>query len=340
MRRLVVVLALAMGLVLAAATVATRVTRSAVAAPAPPVATYRLVVPELTHDEPRHVVLAAVGDVMLARTVGERILIDGSSVPVAGVSGTLAAADLVTANLECALSNRGTPAAKGFIFRAPPAAADALVAGGVSVVSLANNHTLDYGPEALADTEAYLDAHHVAHVGAGANAAAARRPVVLERNGLRVAFLSYADVPVEWSGFDTRSWEAGPETPGIAWLNPDQVQADVANARRVADLVVVFMHFGLENDYTPTDMQRAEARAAIDAGAALVVGHHPHVIQPVEWYGGGLIAYSMGNFVFDGSDNPTDDSAILLVDLTETGVTSYRLVPVRLDSAGFPSLAP
>lgn len=160
------------------------------------------------------------------------------------------------------------------------------------------------------------------------------------RDGLRVAFLSYADVPVEWLGFDTRSWEAGPESPGIAWLQVAEVAVDVSNARRIADLVVVFMHFGLENESTPSELQRAEARAAIDAGAALVVGHHPHVIQPVEWYGDGLIAYSMGNFVFDGSDNPTTDSAILFVELTEAGVASYRLVPVTLDGAGFPNLAP
>jgi poly-gamma-glutamate synthesis protein (capsule biosynthesis protein) len=277
---------------------------------------------------------------MLARTVGDRILGDGPDLAFAGVARTLATADLVSANLECTLSDRGTPAAKGFTFRGPPAAADALVAAGVSVVSLANNHTLDYGPEALADTEGYLDLHHIAHAGAGANVAAARSPAVLERNGLRVAFLSYADVPLEWLGFDTRSWEAGPESAGIAWLDPAEVQADVSNARRMADVVVVFMHFGFENESMPSEVQRAEARAAIDAGAALVVGHHPHVVQPVEWYGGGLIAYSMGNFVFDGSDNPTTDSAILFVDLTEAGVASYRLVPVTLDGAGFPYLAP
>lgn len=91
------------------------------------------------------------------------------------------------------------------------------------------------------------------------------------RDGLRVAFLSYADVPVEWLGFDTRSWEAGPESPGIAWLNLAEVAADVSNARRIADVVVVFMHFGFENDSLPSELQRAEARAAIDVGAALVV---------------------------------------------------------------------
>lgn len=331
-----VTLALIGGLFLLPATGATRGTHPA-AAPPP---AYRVVLPGLTREVPAHVTLAAVGDVMLARTVGDRIVADGPGVAFAGVAPALSAADLVSANLECTLSDTGTPAAKGFTFRGPPASVEALVVGGVSVVSLANNHTLDYGPDSLANTEGYLDLHHIAHAGAGANLASARTPAVLERNGLRVAFLSYADVPVEWSGFETRSWEAGAESPGIAWLNPAEVQADVANARRIADVVVVFMHFGIENETVPNDVQRAEARAAIDAGAALVIGHHPHVLQPIEWYGGGLIAYSLGNFIFDGADNPTTGSAILFVELTEAGVASFHLLPVTVDDAGFPFSAP
>ncbi len=313
---------------------------AATATPSPsPVATpvsYRLVVPALSRDLPRNVTLAAVGDVMLARSVGERIVADGPGVPFAGVAGILRGADVAVANLECAISDRGEPAPKGFTFRAPPVAADALVAGGIDLVSLANNHSLDYGPDALADTGAVLDARGIAHAGAGPNAVAARAPAIFARNGLRIAFLAYVDVPIEWRGFDTRQWEATDTSPGVAWLNVDQVQADVRAARQVADLVVVLMHFGHENEYTPNDTQRAQARAAIDAGAALVIGHHPHVLQPAEWYGSGLIVYSLGNFVFDGWDNPSNESAILLVDLTEAGVESYRFVPVTIDEAGMP----
>jgi poly-gamma-glutamate synthesis protein (capsule biosynthesis protein) len=273
---------------------------------------------------------------MLARSVGDRIVADGPGLPFAGVAGILQGADIAIANLECAISDRGEPAPKGFTFRAPPAATDALVAGGIDVVSLANNHTLDYGPAALADTEAALEAHGIAHAGAGPNAAAARAPAVINRNELRIAFLSYVDVPIEWSGFDTRQWEATATTPGVAWLSADQVQADVRAAREGADLVVVLMHFGHENEYTPNDTQRAQARAAVDAGAALVIGHHPHVLQAAESYGNGLIVYSLGNFVFDGTDNPTKESAIFLADLTEAGVVSYRFVAVTIDDTGLP----
>ncbi len=297
---------------------------------------YRLVVPAVTRDLPRSVTLAAVGDVMLARSVGDRIVADGPGVPFAGVAGILLGADIAVANLECAISGRGEPAAKGFTFRAPPAAADALGSGGIDVVSLANNHTFDYGPAALADTGAALEARGIAHAGAGASAAAARAPAVVTRNGLRIAFLSYVDVPVEWGGFDTRQWEATADTPGVAWLNVDHVEADVRAARAVAELVVVLMHFGFENEFAPSDAQRFQARAAIDAGAALVIGHHPHVLQPAEWYGSGLIVYSLGNFVFDGWDNPSNESAILLVDLTELGVASFLFVPVMIDGTGLP----
>lgn len=310
-----------------------------VASPPATAGTFRIVIPGLSHDLQKRATLAAAGDVMLARSAGARILADGPEVPFAGVEETLRGADIAVVNLECAISDGGEPAPKAYTFRAPPAAADALAAGGIDMVSLANNHSLDYGPGGLADTLANLDARGIAHAGAGANATAARAPVVVVANGLRVAFLSYVDVPVEYGGFDTHRWEATAVGPGVAWLNVEQVQEDVASARRLADLVVVMMHFGFEGRSTPSETQRAQARAAIDAGAALVLGHHPHVLQPVEWYGNGLIVYSLGNFVFDGFDNPANDSAILLADLTEGGVASYRLLPVVVGDDGFPRLA-
>lgn len=311
----------------------------AAATPTPAPTVHRLFVPGLVHDEPRAVTIAAVGDVMLARTVGSSIESRGPAAPFAGVAPLLRSADIAVANLECTISSGGQPAAKGFTFRAPPLAVDSLVAGGLDVVSLANNHSLDYGESALAETVAVLDARGIAHAGAGANDAAAHAPAVVERNGLRIAFLAYADVPVEWQGFDTRSWTAGAATPGIAWLDVPRMRVEIAAARTVADIVVVFLHFGIEDQYSPTAIQVAEARAAIDAGALLVVGSHPHVLQPVERHGAGLIAYSMGNFVFDGPDNPTNESAILTAELTPAGVSSYRLIPVVIDAAGFPQSA-
>jgi hypothetical protein len=316
-------------------TATTPATATETATPTEPAATFT---PAPPATEPI-VALAAAGDLMLARSIGDRIVSDGPEVVFAGVQPALDVADIFVANLECVISDQGTPALKSFAFQAPPEAAAALSAGGVDLVALANNHSLDYGVEALADMLPRLRALGIETVGAGADGEAARAPVILERNGLRVAFLGYVDVPIEGrTGFDTRSWEAGPDQPGLAWADPAQMQFDIASARLKADVVVVVMHFGLEGRRDVTDEQQALARGAIDAGAALVLGAHAHVLQPVEAYNDGLIVYGLGNFVFDGFAPPSTYSALFTARLSRAGVVDYAWVPVMVDH-GLPRLA-
>ncbi|MXY72311.1 MAG: CapA family protein, partial [Dehalococcoidia bacterium] len=287
---------------------------------------------------PARVLLAAVGDVMLGRSVGVRLEAEGAGVAFAGVREILANADIAVANLESAVGVTGTPAPKAYTFRAPPEAVDALALAGIDLVSLANNHSLDYGPGSLAETRALLAEQGILSPGAGPDQAAAHAPGLIEREGLRIAFLAYVDVPVERGGFDPRAWTATDEAPGVAWLDIATIAEDIRAARRSADLVVVMLHFGLEWELEPSDKQREQARAAVDAGATLVIGSGPHVLQPLEPYGDGLIAYSLGNFVFDGFWDPANDSAILLVELTAAGVAGYELVPVTIVD-GIPVLA-
>jgi poly-gamma-glutamate capsule biosynthesis protein CapA/YwtB (metallophosphatase superfamily) len=283
--------------------------------------------------------LMAVGDVMLGRTIGQRLQTDGAGAAFAGVQPVLKSADVLTANLECVISPWGAAEPKAYRFRAPPQAVDALAQAGVDVVSLANNHAMDYGYVALADMRKQLTARQILSVGAGQNQAAAHAPAILDRNGLRVAFLAYVDVMVESrTGFDTRTWTAGPGTPGVAWADPKRIAVDVKAARQQADLVVVFLHSGLEDRAEVSPNQRAEAQAAIDAGAALVLGSHPHVLQPVEKYHGGLIVYSLGNFVFDGFALPENYSVIFSAALTLAGVGDYTWIPVVIEN-GLPRLA-
>ncbi|MGH2521996.1 MAG: CapA family protein [Anaerolineales bacterium] len=318
------------------------------ASPVPPTATATLTptvtptptdTPSPTATLPPVVHFMAVGDVMLARTIGDRILAEGPAAPFAGVLPILNEADLLVANLECAISERGELQPKAYTFRAPPIAAESLALAGIDVVSLANNHALDYGFDALADTLQLLGERQIAGVGAGPNDAAAHAPVIVERNGLRVAFLAYVDVPVESrSGFDTRVWIAGPNSPGVAWAEPDRIAADVAAAKAQADVVIVLLHTGLESRTEVTAGQRTLAHAAVDAGAALVLGAHPHVLQGVESYNGGLIAYSLGNFVFDDFTFPENYSAIFTATLTPDGVAAYDWVPVVVED-GLPRLA-
>ncbi|MCZ7574741.1 MAG: CapA family protein [Ardenticatenaceae bacterium] len=305
---------------------------------APAAPSLRLASATATPEAARQVQLMAVGDVMLARSIGARIQRQGPEVPFAAVAPTLNQADLTVANLECSISDRGQPQPKAYTFRAPPAAAESLALAGIDVVSLANNHAMDYGSEALADTLQLLDQRGVAAVGAGANAAAAHAPVVVERHGLKIAFLAFVDVPVEGGGFDTRRWVATATEPGVAWADVASIAADVAAARAEADVVVVLLHFGFEGRSEPGPAQRDQAHAAIDAGASLVLGAHPHVLQPVEAYHGGVIVYSLGNFVFDGFQGVANTSTIFVATLTREGVQDFSFIPVKVNT-GLPHLA-
>lgn len=281
----------------------------------------------------------AVGDLMLARSVGEHLVIHGPGSVFAGVATTLGRADLLVGNLECVISDQGTAQFKSYNFRAPVQAVDALASAGFDLFGLANNHSMDYGIDGLADMLTRLRAAGINAVGAGADAETARAPVILTRNGVHVAFLSYVNVPIEGrTSFDTRRWAAGIEKPGVAWAEPAEITRDVTAAKTVADVVVVLLHAGLESRFEVSPLQRDLAHAAVDAGAALVLGAHSHTLQPVERYKDGIIAYSLGNFVFDGFTVPSNYTAIFSATLTPAGVAAYSWIPVVVAN-GLPRLA-
>jgi poly-gamma-glutamate synthesis protein (capsule biosynthesis protein) len=306
----------------------------------PPVVT-TAVTPETSPSPSPAVSLIAAGDVMLGRSLGEGILANGAAWPFEFVSGRLAAADLTFVNLESPVSERGEPVNKDFTFRGPPAAIDGLLDAGVDIVSLANNHAYDYGPEALLDTLDLVSAAGIVPVGAGRDAPSAGEAVVLERNGLRIAFLAYVSTPPDsGTGYSLEGTQATADAPGVNWLYPERIPTDVAAAETIADVVVVSMHTGPEYQENRSDLQVQAAHAAIDAGAALVIGHHPHVLQGIESYNGGLILYSLGNFVFDFDfvdfmfeGLPSSLSVMAEIELTATGVTSCSLIPVVIGEA-------
>ncbi|MEJ2605449.1 MAG: CapA family protein [Anaerolineales bacterium] len=281
--------------------------------------------------------LVAVGDVMLDRRIGERIANGNPIFPFELVFDFLSTADVTVGNLECAMGEQGAPVDKGYTFRAPAEAARSFAIAGFDLLSLANNHAMDYGPEALLDAISLLEKNHVQSVGAGEDAAAAAAPVILTANGTNIAFLSYVDVPVEVRGFDARSWTATQNQPGVSWADPEQMRADIAAVRPLADIIVVLLHSGYEYVVQPSLPQVTAAHTAIDAGADLVLGHHAHVLQGIEFYNQGVIVYGLGNFVFDDGD--IYQTALLNVWLDSGGVREIEVVPMMLTDEGRPRLA-
>jgi len=290
---------------------------------------------ELTSDAVLH--LAAVGDVMLDRALGEAVLAGDVDYPFAQVEGVLSSADITIGNLESALGDLGTPENKGYTFRAPKETAETLSLAGFDLLSLANNHAMDFGAEGLMQAIQLLKARGINTVGAGANDAAAHNPVIFEMNGVKLAFLAYVDVPIEFRGFDARAWIAGENHAGVAWAEPRRIHNDVADALSQADIVVVILHSGYENVVQPSPPQVAAAHAAMEAGAKLVIGHHAHVLQPIELNRDGVIVYGLGNFAFEDAGPP--ETGLLNIWIGARGVRELELIPFLLDAEGRPSPA-
>ena len=298
--------------------------------------------------EPATVTILGGGDVLLGRTLGEGIVANGALWPFEQITDVLASADIAFVNLESPLTDGGTPADKDFVFRGPPEAAVGLAGVGIDVVTLANNHAFDFGLRGLLETWATLNEASVAQVGSGERESAARAPVVLERNGLRIAFLAYVNTgPDSISDFVVEDTKATADRAGVAWLTPEAVAEDVAKAKQDADLVVVAFQAGVEYTETPIALQIESAHTAIDAGASVVFGHHPHVLQGIETYNEGVIIYSLGNLVFDFDhvdylypDLPSALSGMLLVELSKEGVVDCEFVPmVVAEEDGRPRVA-
>lgn len=248
----------------------------------------------------------------------------------------MADADVAFANKEGVLSTRGTPAAKQFTFRSRPELVGVLVDGGIDVVALANNHAWDFGEDALLDTIATLTSAGILQAGAGRNGQETRTPAVIEKNGITLGFLAYVAI----GKYDHLQKPTGiaydRSRPGVAACVGDypclkkMVVEDVRKTAELVDVPIVSFHWGVEKNYLPEPYQIDLAHAAVDAGAKMVIGHHPHVIQGIEVYEGAVIAYSLGNFVFGGNWNPHDKDAIILrATLTKEGVASAEVVPIK-----------
>lgn len=272
------------------------------------------------------IVINAVGDIMLAGSAHSTLLKEGFDYPFSRVAQDLQRGDLAIGNLEAPLAHRGNEFVdKKFRFKVSPDAAPALKRAGFSIFSLANNHMLDYGDKALQETIDTLSRQGIAMVGAGMDLDAARRVSIIEVKGKKVAFLAYSlTLPAEFFAARNR--------PGTAPAYPALFEADIRSARALADYVVVSFHWGKEGASKPSGTQVGFAHRAIDAGADVVIGHHPHVLQGVEQYRQGVIFYSLGNFAFGSMSKTSDLGAIARITL-ERGVKGVELIPVNVRNA-------
>lgn len=251
------------------------------------------------------------------RAIGDDVLAPFSALPI------LASADLAMVNLENPITTRGRKVPKTFNFRMHPRYLASLIAGGVDIVTIANNHVMDYGPLGLFDTRRFLDSVGIAAVGAGSSEAEARRPVILSRHGTRVGFLAY-------NAFSNATGSHPGTAPRILSVVTEDVRA--LRESGTVDIIVVNFHWGTERAPFPDEDQVRFAHAVIDAGADLIVGHHPHVLQGVERYRQGLIAYSLGNFIFGGNSRPRHDSMLLAVTYLGGIPLDARIVPIRVEN--------
>lgn len=292
----------------------------------------RATLPEIVPRTPRTRIVFG-GDIMLSRYVGKlaRARRD-PALPMRAIAPTLAAADIAFANLESPFSDHGPFVEHGMAFKAEPEMIAALTLAGIDVVSTANNHARDCGRHGVEFTVEWLRKHAIAAAGSGESAAEAHAGAVIERNGTRFGFLGYT--------YDQSNGNHRDVDDRVAVMDVDQMRRDVAALAKRAHAIVVSMHAGLEYSFKPVRRQIEFAHAAIEAGARVVVGHHPHVVQAWERYGSGVIFYSLGNLVFDQFQRAeTQHGALAEVVFAGAELESARLIPVDILRSG-PRIAP
>jgi poly-gamma-glutamate capsule biosynthesis protein CapA/YwtB (metallophosphatase superfamily) len=275
----------------------------------------------------RPVVLAFGGDVHFEGVLDSSLARSASSV-LDPIEPVFRRADLVVVNLETAVTNGGSPAAKQYVFRAPATAFAALRGGGVDVASMANNHGLDYGVDGLRDSLAAARRYSFPVIGIGSSAKEAYRPFRRTIKGRRIAVIGATQVLDDHL---ISAWTAGPGKPGLASAKdvPRLVQ-EVRAARKTSDTVVVFLHWGLELEGCPSADQRTLAKQLVAAGADVVVGSHAHRLQGAGRMSAALVGYGLGNLVWYGTSELSTQTGVLLVTVDGRRVLRYRWVPARI----------
>lgn len=281
------------------------------------------------------VTLIMVGDISYSRGV-ERIIKkqDDINYPFLKIKNYLQSADLVFGNLETPITQGPEIADFQLIFRSNPGTEQALKQAGFSILSLANNHTLNFGEKGLKNTFNFLKNAGIEYVGAGQNDQEAYQPVYIEKKGIKFAFLAYNDTDVI-----PANYEASANRAGTAFMRIDKMVEAVKKAKQNADFIIVSMHAGIEYTKKPNDSQINFSHQAIDAGADLVIGHHPHVVQTLEKYKNKYIFYSLGNFIFDQPQSEaTKEGLAIKIYFTKNKINKISLLPVFMEHLAQPKI--
>lgn len=274
---------------------------------------------------PAIIQMSFAGDVIFDSYVGSLIDREGISPFVSGLEGIFKSSDISMINLETPISLRGVKENdKQFTFRAKPEYINVLTELGVNMVALANNHILDYGIDAFRDTVDLLNSSKIGYAGAGEDVDEASRPLYITVKDCKIAIISSSHV------IPFISWTAGVKKPGVAsTYDPSRLLSEIEVARKNADIVVVYVHWGEEMKTTPLSYQKNLAKKYIDSGADMVIGSHPHVLQGLEYYKNGIICYSLGNFIFT---NTKKDTMIVNVKITEKKLSEVKVIPCEINN--------
>ena len=285
----------------------------------------------------RTLTINAVGDIMMGRRIASNIEKQGGNymTVLEEVAPVLSNADIVFANVEAPFTDRtkglvGIKEGGKYVLKNPLKSFEAFKMCGFNLVSLANNHILDYYKEGVLDTYKLFEENGIAHSGTGENLDKAREPAIMQKNGIKAGLLSYTDMAeVVYKGNPPLSFVAGQNKFGVAPKKRDYIIEDIKKTKPLVDLLIISLHWGIEESFDIADYQIKLAHEIIDSGADIIFGHHPHQFQGIEIYDGKPIFYSLGNFVFDQNDPENQESFIATLKYEETELKDLKLLPIR-----------
>lgn len=283
--------------------------------------------------------ITAVGDILLGRGVGSRLKQQkkGFIYPFEKVADILKKGDVVFGNLEESITSSTHSLTDVYhsgkiVLKNDIESIAGINYAGFNMFSLANNHIMDYYDKGLTDTIDILDKNKIVHSGAGINLDEARKPAVIEKNGKKIAMLAYTDMAeILYKGNPKISFVADKNKAGVASraMDIELIKEDIDNIKQDADILIISLHWGIEESFDVLPEQRAFAYSLLDQGADIIIGHHPHQAQGIEIYKGKPIIYSMGNFIFDQNDPENQESFIVDMEFTGSVLSAFAAIPIR-----------